>query len=213
VQEYQSLINPRAALAVLFLLFQSPKINCVGFTKSQYLQGYDVDCIDQKEGTVFIKKALSWTPVGGYRIKPTKNKQKRKIEATPEVFAALDRQSKLQAANKLRLGELYRKDLDLVFCNEEGFYHHPNIPTRWFPKFCEQIGINRFTFHCLRHTHARHLLSSGEDISFVSRRLGHSDMVITYSTYFHLIPKESKRRLRNSKKDLSENNRIVSICF
>lgn len=122
----------------------------------------------KKKALYSLKRLSLGTPVGGYRIKPTKNKQKRKIEATPKVFAALDRQSKLQAANKLRLGELYRKDLDLVFCNEEGFYHHPNIPTRWFPKFCEQIGINRFTFHCLRHTHASHLLSSGEDISFVS---------------------------------------------
>ncbi|WP_371374924.1 site-specific integrase [Sporomusa aerivorans] len=160
------------------------------------------DCIDEKEGTIFIKKALSWTPTGGYRIKPTKNKQKRKIEATPEIFAALDRQTKAQAANKLRLGELYRKDLNLVFCNEEGYFYHPNIPTRWFPKFCEQIGINRFTFHCLRHTHARHLLSSGEDISFVSRRLGHSDIIITYNTYFHLIPKEIRKALEEFEKRL-----------
>lgn len=153
------------------------------------------DCIDEKEGTIFIKKALSWTTATGYRVKPTKNKQKRKIEATPEVFAAFARQSKLLAAHKLRLGEHYRKDLNLVFCSEIGHYYHPNMPTRWFPKFCEDIGITRFTFHCLRHTHASHLLASGEDISFVSRRLGHSDIKITYNTYFHLIPQEKRKAL------------------
>lgn len=153
------------------------------------------DCIDEKAGTIFIKKALSVTKEKGYRIKPTKNKQKRKIEATPEVFAALAKQSKMQAARKLRLGEHYRKDLNLVFCAEDGYYYHPNMPTRWFPKFCEEIGITRLTFHCLRHTHASHLLASGEDISFVSRRLGHSDIIITYKTYFHLIPMEKRKAL------------------
>ncbi|WP_176772674.1 tyrosine-type recombinase/integrase [Sporomusa acidovorans] len=109
------------------------------------------DCVNEKEGTIFIKKALSVTKEKGYRIKPTKNKQKRKIEATPEVFTALAQQSKMQAAHKLRLGEHYRKDLNLVFCAEDGYYYHPNMPTRWFPNFCEKIGITRLTSHCLRH--------------------------------------------------------------
>ncbi|MCE5286970.1 MAG: site-specific integrase [Pelosinus sp.] len=160
--------------------------------------------LDEKEGTIFIKKALSWTTETGYRIKPTKNKQKRKIEVSPDVFAALARQSKAQATNKLRLGDLYRKDLNLVFCAEDGHYYHPNMPTRWFPKFCEKIGITRLVFHSLRHTHASHLLAAGEDISYVSRRLGHSDIAITYNTYFHLIPKEKRKSLEEFEKRLKK---------
>lgn len=162
------------------------------------------DCIDEKEGTIFIKKALSVTKEKGYRIKPTKNKQKRKIEATPEIFAALDKQFKMQAANRLRLGENYRKDLNLVFCAEDGYYYHPNMPTRWFPAFCEENGLTRLTFHCLRHTHASHLLASNEDISYVSKRLGHSNIVITFDTYFHFIPKEKRKALAEFEKRLKK---------
>ena len=162
------------------------------------------DCIDEKGSTIFIKKALSWTVETGYRIKPTKNKQKRKIEATPEIFTALNRQSKLQAANKLKLSDKYYKDLNLIFCREDGYYLYPNNLTKWFPKFCTEIGITRLTFHCLRHTHASHLLASGEDISYVSKRLGHSDISITYNTYFHLIPREKRKALKEFEKRLKK---------
>lgn len=158
------------------------------------------DCIDKNDGTIFIKKALSCTREAGYKVKSTKNKKKRKIEATTEVLAAFERESKKQAAHKLRLGENYNKKLNLVFCREDGYFLHPNTPTSWFPDFCTEIGITKLNFHCLRHTHASHLLAAGEDISYVSRRLGHSDIFITYSTYFHFIPLEKREALKEMEK-------------
>lgn len=49
------------------------------------------------------------------------------------------------------------------------------------------IGIERVTFHALRHTHASILLFNGVNILTVSKRLGHSSVNTTQSTYLHII--------------------------
>ncbi|MGQ2375833.1 tyrosine-type recombinase/integrase [Companilactobacillus zhachilii] len=49
------------------------------------------------------------------------------------------------------------------------------------------LKIPRITFHGLRHTHASILLYKGVSILSVSRRLGHSNVTTTQSTYLHII--------------------------
>lgn len=49
-----------------------------------------------------------------------------------------------------------------------------------------------FRFHDLRHTNATILITSGVDIKTVSKRLGHSSVVITLDTYAHFLPETDK---------------------
>lgn len=49
------------------------------------------------------------------------------------------------------------------------------------------LHIPRITFHGLRHTHASILLYKGVSVLSVSRRLGHSNITTTQSTYLHII--------------------------
>lgn len=51
----------------------------------------------------------------------------------------------------------------------------------------ENLNIPRITFHGLRHTHASILLYKGVSVLSVSRRLGHSNITTTQSTYLHVI--------------------------
>ena len=51
----------------------------------------------------------------------------------------------------------------------------------------EMLNIPRITFHGLRHTHASVLLYKGVSVLSVSRRLGHSNITTTQSTYLHII--------------------------
>lgn len=51
----------------------------------------------------------------------------------------------------------------------------------------ESLNIPRITFHGLRHTHASILLYKGVSVLSVSRRLGHSNITTTQSTYLHII--------------------------
>jgi integrase len=128
--------------------------------------------------------------------KSTKNKNKRIIDVTSEMIDILrlvkEEQDKFKDAAEADKDAPQYTDNHLVFCRDNGQAIHPDTPSTWFPAFCIDCGLPRLTFHCLRHTHASHLLAEGEDISYVSKRLAHSDITITYKTYFHFIPLEKR---------------------
>lgn len=179
------------------------------------------DCVDFDKSTIFLKRSISYTPEEGLKYKSTKNKNKRIVEVTSEVLDILrleqEKQLKLkEAATNKKTSEksatgspvkeetvakdeksLPYTDNNLIFCRDNGQPIHPDTPSSWFPNFCIDCGLPRLTFHCLRHTHASHLLAEGEDISYVSKRLGHSDITITYKTYFHFIPLEKRDSIKN----------------
>lgn len=158
------------------------------------------DNVDFNNSTIFIKRSISYTPEKGCIYKPTKNKNKRIIDVTSEVLDILrlvkEKQDKFKEDAENDEEALPYTDNNLVFCRNNGQLIHPDTPSTWFPEFCVDCGVPRLTFHCLRHTHASHLLAEGEDISYVSKKLGHSDITITYKTYFHFIPLEKRDSLK-----------------
>ena len=168
--------------------------------RREELLGLRWDAVNFKDKTILVKQALIYTKEKGYEIKPTKNKKRRLIEATDEILNAFRAIACKQGPHRLRLGDNYRKDLNLMFCREDGFFSHPDTISSWFPDFCKSIDITRLSFHCLRHTHASHLLAAGEDLGFVSKRLGHSSLQITYQTYTHFIPMEKREALQELEK-------------
>jgi integrase len=150
------------------------------------------DNIDFDNSNIFIKRSISYTPDKGCIYKSTKNKNKRIINVTSEVLDILrlvkEKQDKLKENAEADKDAPQYTENNLIFCRDSGQPIHQDTPSTWFPIFCVDCGLPRLTFHCLRHTHASHLLAEGEDISYVSKRLGHSDITITYKTYFHFIP-------------------------
>lgn len=163
------------------------------------------DCINFEEKRLHIKRNVVYSPSTGCKFGPTKNKKRRIIEITDELvdtfraIAALQQKYKDAIAdNKRRLP--YNEKANLVFTSDNGSLIHPDTVTKWFPLLCEEIGVTRLNFHCLRHSHASHLLASGEDISYVSKRLGHSSIQVTYNNYFHFIPMERRASLQELEK-------------
>ncbi|MCC3753252.1 site-specific integrase, partial [Staphylococcus epidermidis] len=59
--------------------------------------------------------------------------------------------------------------------------------TTLFNKFMLNNKINNCTLHSLRHTHASMLLAKGFSIQYVSKRLGHANIEITWRVYSHLL--------------------------
>lgn len=47
--------------------------------------------------------------------------------------------------------------------------------------------MHKFTLQSLRHTHASMLLTKGFNIQYVSKRLGHLNIEITWRVYSHLL--------------------------
>lgn len=57
----------------------------------------------------------------------------------------------------------------------------------------EQVGLENFTLHDLRHFFASALIASGCDVVTVQRALGHASATITLNTYSHLWPTAEDR--------------------
>ena len=96
--------------------------------------------------------------------------------------------------NNLLASQTYGKVAgDLVFANKAGhrissgtFYNGVWDPAR---KKAEAAGFGKHPrVHDLRHSHAAVLLSGGQPVLAVSRRLGHASAAITSDLYGHLLP-------------------------
>ena len=59
--------------------------------------------------------------------------------------------------------------------------------SEWLEDACKESQVlDGFTFHCLRHTFAAHMLSKGVPIYKVSKIMGHSTVLVTEQHYGHL---------------------------
>jgi integrase len=55
-------------------------------------------------------------------------------------------------------------------------------------RLAKKAGLSGVGLHTLRHTHASTLLSAGEPVANVSKRLGHRDAFTTAKIYQHALP-------------------------
>lgn len=62
--------------------------------------------------------------------------------------------------------------------------------------FAEEAHIPSIRIHDFRHSHASLLANEGINIQEIARRLGHSDVKMTWNTYSHLYPREEERALK-----------------
>lgn len=60
-------------------------------------------------------------------------------------------------------------------------------------EYADAAGLPRIRIHDFRHSHASLLCNEGINIQEVARRLGHSNVEITWKTYAHLYPREEER--------------------
>ena len=59
--------------------------------------------------------------------------------------------------------------------------------------FAKASGLPHIRIHDFRHSHASLLANEGINIQEIARRLGHSDVKMTWNTYAHLYPREEER--------------------
>jgi integrase len=58
---------------------------------------------------------------------------------------------------------------------------------RTWVKACERAGLEGLRVHDLRHTHAAILISKGQPLTAIQRRLGHNSIAVTSDLYGHLM--------------------------
>lgn len=140
------------------------------------LQGQDI-----RWPNVHISRALKYAPARADRtIGPTKNRQARTVQLSPELHAEL-------IALKAAVGPT-----GLMFPNKSGnMLESQHFYEKIWRPATAHLEI-RPRIHDLRHSHASELLARGVPIHIVSARLGHSSIKITVDVYGHLQPDAQK---------------------
>jgi len=151
--------------------------------------------LDFNRNTICINKQLS--RIKDYSDNPkaktklylrqeTKTKSSDRIIAIhPTVRDKLSEYKEQQELNRQKWGKAY-KNLDMVFCREDGYYIDPATFRDFYLRMLKKAGIEHKTFHCLRHTFATRALESNVNTKVVSEILGHASIQITSDTYLHV---------------------------
>ena len=146
--------------------------------------------IDFNRGIIIVSKQLSRPRVKGdqYALTSLKNDKTRTIKPAPMAMALLKDHKKAQAAMRLRVGSNWNDEgfPDLVFTLPTGKHLCYNVVERHYQKVLNDLGIDKRTFHALRHSYAVNSLRAGDPVKVVQQNLGHFSAAFTLDTYGHV---------------------------
>jgi integrase len=109
--------------------------------------------------------------------------------ATADTLRAWRRR---QNEERLALGPDYSEPGVWLFTDEAGRPHRPEHYTKSFQREVRRLGFPPAHLHSLRHVRAASLISVGEEITTVSKLLGHASVKVTADIYGSLY--EAKGR-------------------
>lgn len=162
--------------------------------------------IDLKNRTVTINKSLDFQ----YKIESemfgdTKTKNSpRTIKLSQSTVNDLKEHIKHQNRNKLNMNELYRHDLNLVFCKDDGNILPKSSLFNAFQRILKRADLPQVPIHALRHTHAVIMLEAGADMKYLQERLGHGSIQITSDVYSHVSKKIESRNMTKFEDRISD---------
>jgi len=160
--------------------------------------------INFQSKTIHIQRAIRH---GKESTTKTKN-SKRIIDMLPAVEEALNRQKSFTYIND-----------NYVFLNQnkEPFKSAQTLSNGYWKNVLKFCGLDYRVLYQTRHTFATLMISHGEDIVWVSRMLGHTNVRITLEVYTKFIPNQQKERAvflnniqaKNCKKTANTNLRLL----
>lgn len=74
-----------------------------------------------------------------------------------------------------------------MFCQPNGYFWSPNNIGLRVKELLVKAGLEAFSLHGLRRSHASIQLSNGTPLEVVSKRLGHANSNITLAVYSHAL--------------------------
>lgn len=141
--------------------------------------------IDFKNGTVSVTK-------DAITVKDFDNESGKrnitKIQNSPKTRASIRKVPLSETA--LRMLKVHREKSNniLVFSTKNGAILNPSNIRRSFHRLLLEAGIDRCSFHALRHTFATRLFEKGVSPKIISEFLGHSKVSHTLDIYTHCTP-------------------------
>ena len=149
--------------------------------------------IDFENRTMKIERTMEYRyKVGEWRAGPPKSKSgHRTIPLTDEAIRILENQ---RSKNKsLKLVPMEWKDI-VFLCRKGTPVKNSTYDTGLF-KYCDRVGIPRFSMHVLRHTFATRCIEGGMKPKTLQKILGHSNIGITMNLYVHITEDEKHREI------------------
>lgn len=150
------------------------------------------DCVDFTNKTILVKSSV-------YKgeLSTTKTGKERQIDMLPIVESALK-----------RLKE--ESNSDFCFCTKYGkMLSGTGSIRRLWCKILQDSGIAYRNVYQTRHTFASLMISKGENVMWVQRMLGHSDLRVTFSHYAKYVPTSNTQKASF----VSESFGNVLSCF
>lgn len=133
--------------------------------------------------TLSITKSLTRKAINApYKVTTPKNKSSNRKILIPQVL--------IDILLEYKATLLDFDCTDFVFGGKTPLSE--NTPTRMLKKYCEKASVKVITMHDFRHSHASLLISMGENVVMVSKRLGHANIEQTLNTYSHLMPSDEQ---------------------
>jgi integrase len=148
--------------------------------------------MDPMTGRLVVERQVV-SPGDTLVIRDTKSEagQDRVVFLDAAVREVLTSWAATQYTEKEMWGDAYQGDgQGWMFTREDGRMLHPDRVTKVASRLLRQFGLDN-TLHGLRHFWAAALISSGADISAVSKAMGHASIGITSDIYGSLFEKAS----------------------
>ena len=153
------------------------------------LRWHDVD-LDAREITVHDNRVV----VGGHATDKAGGKTHnadQTIAIDRTTAAALQKWRQLQDEERAFFGSDYHPG-NYVFTFQDGRPPHPDSIRQRFDRLAAATGLERITFHDLRHSYATAALKAGVNPKTVSERIGHADVGFFLQTYAHVLKNDDR---------------------
>lgn len=135
---------------------------------------------------IHVRRSIAQKMKGGDIETPPKNKSSVRDIQIPEVLVNILSEHKERQMKDSRFSNNYR------VCGGASCLRDQSINNRNV-RFAEAAGLPHLRVHDFRHSHASLLANEGINIQEIAKRLGHSNVTITWRTYAHMYPRESER--------------------
>ena len=144
---------------------------------------------DIENNIIHVRRSIAQKIKGGDIETPPKNKSSyRDLQIPLPLIAILDEHKKLQKS-------LNGFKEDFRVCGGPSCLRDSSISNRNI-QYSKEAGVKTIRIHDFRHSHVSLLAHEGINIQEIARRMGHSDISMTWNTYSHLYPAEEERALK-----------------
>lgn len=149
---------------------------------------YALKWTDIENNIIHVSRSIAQKLKGGDRETPPKNKSSVRSIQIPKPL------QKVINEHYNRYKRITKFSDDWRICGGETCIRDSTLEKR-NKLYAEMANLKKIRIHDYRHSHASLLANNGINIQEIARRLGHSNIEITWNIYSHLYPKEEEKAI------------------